>query len=93
MRDNIMAMLPDNLDELDRLVRIASTTGMPSEDFLSGLRGVVDKVRPVRMLNQNFWDASEKLAESIVDYENHPTPESISNIRNKLVGYRTTATS
>jgi hypothetical protein len=88
-----MATLLDNLDELGRLVRIASTTGMPSEDFISGFHGVVDKVKPVRILNQDFWDADIRLAESIVAYENHPTPEGISNIRNKLVGYRTTATS
>jgi hypothetical protein len=88
-----MATLLDNLDELDRLVRTARLTAMPSEDLISGLHDAIGKVKPARILNQNFWDADERLAESIVDYEKHPTPEGISNIRNALVGYRTTATS
>jgi hypothetical protein len=87
-----MTAFLDHLDELDRLV-IAASKGMQPEDFSSGLHDAADKVKPVRMLNQDFWDASSFLAESIVAYEKHPTPEGIGKIGNALVGYRRTATS
>jgi hypothetical protein len=92
-RDNIMTALLEYLDELDRLVRTARTTGMPSEDFISGLRDAIGKVKPVGKFNQDFWDADFILAESLVAYEKHPTPEGIGKIGNALVGYRRTATS
>jgi hypothetical protein len=88
-----MTALLDHLDELDRLVRTPRTTGMPSEDFVSGLRDTIGKVTPVRKLNQDFWDADYILAGSIVAYEKYPTPEGISKIEKALVGYRRTATS
>jgi hypothetical protein len=88
-----MTALLDHLDELDWLVHTARTTGMPSEDFISGLRDAIGKVKSARKLNQDFWDADFILAEAIVAYEKHPTREGISKIGNALVGYRRTATS
>jgi hypothetical protein len=88
-----MTALLDRLDELDQLVHTARTKWLPPADFISGLRDAIGEVKPVRALNQDFWDASELLAESIDAYERHPTSEGIGKIGNALVGYRRTATS
>ena len=87
-----MTALLDQLDQIDRLVS-AAHRGVQSEDFTSEVHDAIDKVTPVRKLNQDFWDANYILARSIVAYESHPTPESIGEIRDVLVDYRRTATS
>ena len=85
-----MTAFPDHLDELDRLV-IAASKGMQPEDFSAGLHDAADKVKPVRNAQSGLLGCQCLLAESIVAYGKHPTPEGIGKIGNALVGCRRTA--
>jgi hypothetical protein len=83
------------LDELDRLVRTATRTGMQSKELIAGLWDGVEKVQVLLAgtTKHDFFDAGFELSEAIRAYEENPTPLGLSKIGNELVRYRRTATS
>jgi hypothetical protein len=90
-----MATLLHHLDELDRLVRTARTTGMKSETFVSECRDAIKQIWSLstEKTNPDFLNADYTLTETIATYEKHPTPQGVGAIGNALVRYRRTATS
>jgi hypothetical protein len=90
-----MTALLHHLDELDRLVRTARTTGMQSETFVFEFRDAMQQIWSLstEKTNPDFLNADYTLTETIATYEKHPTPPGIGAIGNALARYRRTATS
>jgi hypothetical protein len=90
-----MTALLHHLDELDRLVRTARTTGMHSETFVSEFRDAMQQIWSLstEKTNPDFLDADFTLTKTIEAFEEHPTPPGVGAIGNALVRYRRTATS